>query len=58
LISVDTNVLVRILTGDDESQLRKALVLFENSEILFWPDPLRRMDLRHSTGRLAAGRRS
>jgi len=33
LISVDTNVLVRILTKDDELQLRKALSLFENSEI-------------------------
>jgi len=33
LISVDTNVLVRILTKDDELQLRKALLLFENSEI-------------------------
>lgn len=33
MISVDTNVLVRLLTKDDELQLRKALLLFENSEI-------------------------
>lgn len=33
MISVDTNVLVRILTKDDELQLRKALSLFENNEI-------------------------
>jgi len=33
LISVDTNILVRILTKDDELQLRKAMSLFENNDI-------------------------
>jgi len=33
LISVDTNILVRILTKDDALQLRKALLLFENNDI-------------------------
>jgi len=33
MISVDTNILVRILTKDDELQLRKALALFESNDI-------------------------
>jgi len=33
MISVDTNILVRILTCDDNLQLRKALALFEHNEI-------------------------
>jgi len=33
LISVDTNILVRLLTKDDELQLRKAMLLFENNDI-------------------------
>ncbi|MDQ6971475.1 MAG: type II toxin-antitoxin system VapC family toxin [Mariprofundaceae bacterium] len=33
MISVDTNILVRILTGDDDFQCRKAMNLFENNEI-------------------------
>jgi len=33
MISVDTNILVRILTKDDEHQYRKAMALFENNGI-------------------------
>jgi len=33
MISVDTNILVRILTCDDDLQLRKAQVLFEQHDI-------------------------
>ncbi len=33
MISVDTNILVHILTKDDELQLRKALLQFENNEV-------------------------
>lgn len=33
MISVDTNILVRILTKDDDLQLRKAISLFENNQI-------------------------
>jgi len=33
MISVDTNILVRILTCDDDLQLRKALALFEHNDI-------------------------
>ncbi len=33
MISVDTNILVRILTKDDDLQLHKALSLFENNDI-------------------------
>jgi len=33
MISVDTNILVRILTCDDEVQLHKALALFERNDI-------------------------
>jgi predicted nucleic acid-binding protein len=35
--SVDTNILVRLLTGDDPAQYRKARKLFESSNI-FIPD--------------------
>ncbi len=33
MISVDTNILVRILTKDDELQCRKALLQLKNNEI-------------------------
>jgi len=33
MISVDTNILVRILTKDNELQYRKAMALFENNDI-------------------------
>ncbi|MDQ6959365.1 MAG: type II toxin-antitoxin system VapC family toxin, partial [Mariprofundaceae bacterium] len=33
MISVDTNILVRILTCDDDLQMRKALALFEHNNI-------------------------
>lgn len=33
MISVDTNILVRILTRDDELQCRKAMALFEHNNI-------------------------
>ncbi len=33
MISVDANILVRILTKDDELQLRKALLQFENNAV-------------------------
>ncbi len=33
MISVDTDIIVRILTKDDELQLRKALSLFESNDI-------------------------
>jgi len=33
MISVDTNILVRILTRDDDLQCRKAMILFENNDI-------------------------
>jgi len=33
MISVDTNILVRILTGDDELQYRKAMALFDHNDI-------------------------
>jgi predicted nucleic-acid-binding protein len=33
MISVDTNVIVRLLTGDDQPQLKKAKSLFENERI-------------------------
>ncbi|MCP5410517.1 MAG: PIN domain-containing protein, partial [Chromatiaceae bacterium] len=33
MIGVDTNVLVRLLTRDDEAQFRKALKLFQQEEI-------------------------
>jgi len=33
MISVDTNILVRILTKDDDLQCRKAITLFENNDI-------------------------
>ncbi len=33
MISVDTNILVRILTRDDELQCRKAMALFESNNI-------------------------
>lgn len=37
MIAVDTNVVVRFLTGDDKSQYKKALTLFERHDI-FIPD--------------------
>ena len=33
MISVDTNVIVRLLTGDDQPQLKKAKSLFEKESI-------------------------
>ena len=37
MIAVDTNVVVRLLTKDDQTQFRKAVRLF-NEEQLFIPD--------------------
>lgn len=37
MISVDTNIVVRLLTQDDEVQYQKSLNLFQNTEI-FIPD--------------------
>lgn len=37
MIAVDTNVLVRFLTGDDPQQFKKALRLFETHQV-FIPD--------------------
>lgn len=37
MISVDTNILVRLLTGDDEQQYQKSLELFQEQD-LFIPD--------------------
>jgi predicted nucleic-acid-binding protein len=34
MISVDTNVIVRLLTGDDKSQFKKAKALFEKEDII------------------------
>ncbi len=34
MISVDTNVIVRLLTGDDKSQFKKAKALFEKENII------------------------
>jgi len=34
MISVDTNVIVRLLTGDDQPQFKRAKALFENKYIL------------------------
>ncbi len=34
MISVDTNVIVRLLTGDDPAQFQKAKALFEKEHIL------------------------
>jgi len=33
VIAVDTNILVRFLTGDDKQQFKKALTLFESHDI-------------------------
>ncbi len=33
MISVDTNVVVRLLTGDDQNQFKKAKALFEKAKI-------------------------
>ncbi len=33
MIAVDTNILVRLLTQDDEVQYQKSLKLFQNPEI-------------------------
>lgn len=33
MIGVDTNVIVRLLTGDDEKQYQKALTLFNKNQI-------------------------
>jgi predicted nucleic-acid-binding protein len=37
VIAVDTNILVRFLTGDDKHQFKKALALFESHDV-FIPD--------------------
>ena len=37
MIAADTNVIVRLLTRDDERQYKKALTLF-SSQIVFIPD--------------------
>lgn len=37
MIAIDTNVLVRFLTGDDQQQFKKARTLFETDEV-FIPD--------------------
>ena len=37
MIAVDTNIVVRFLTGDDQQQFKKALALFENNDV-FIPD--------------------
>ena len=34
MISVDTNIIVRLLTGDDRDQFRKAKALFAKEEIV------------------------
>lgn len=34
MISVDTNIIVRLLTGDDKSQFEKARALFSEEDIL------------------------
>jgi predicted nucleic-acid-binding protein len=39
MVAVDTNVLVRFLTGDDQQQFKKAVALFENHAV-FIPDPV------------------
>jgi predicted nucleic-acid-binding protein len=35
MISVDTNIIVRILTGDDPEQAKRAVRLFENNNDIF-----------------------
>ncbi|NJN47687.1 MAG: type II toxin-antitoxin system VapC family toxin [Candidatus Competibacteraceae bacterium] len=37
MIAVDTNIVVRFLTCDDQQQFKKSLTLFENNEV-FIPD--------------------
>ncbi len=37
MIAVDTNIVIRLLTGDEPEQYRKSLSLFEQ-EIVFLPD--------------------
>ncbi len=37
MVAVDTNVVVRLLTGDEQRQYTKAVALFENHEV-FLPD--------------------
>ena len=39
MIAVDTNIIVRLLTQDDEPQYRASIDLFQTSEI-FIPDPV------------------
>ncbi|HHL19403.1 MAG TPA: type II toxin-antitoxin system VapC family toxin [Thiothrix sp.] len=37
MIAIDTNIVVRLLTEDDQKQFQKSLALFENNDI-FIPD--------------------
>jgi predicted nucleic-acid-binding protein len=37
VIAIDTNIVVRFLTGDDQHQFKKALALFESCDV-FIPD--------------------
>ena len=37
MIAVDTNIVVRLLTRDEELQFQKALILFQNHDV-FIPD--------------------
>lgn len=37
MIAIDTNIIVRFLTGDNEKQYQKAYAIFANSDRLFIP---------------------
>jgi len=38
MVAIDTNIIVRFLTRDDENQFQRALALFEEEKAIYIPD--------------------